>query len=67
MSRPLLAQGVSLVVSRHAEVYVEFRDAAGNVFAIAGLTLGAAEQVRDQMIDACHRAATASAPTGVVH
>jgi hypothetical protein len=67
MSRPLLAQGLSIVVSPHNEVFVEFRDAAGAVFAIAGLKLGAAEQIRDQMIDACNRAAAGSAVTGVVH
>lgn len=72
-SRFILAQGIT-VIARDDEVFVEFRDEAGKVFSVAGLTLEAATQFNERVTDVCvealnaRRQAMAAAPkSGVLH
>lgn len=69
-----LAEGVTIFV-RDDEVFIEFRDGAGKIFALAGLTLEAATQFNERLTDACveglsHRRkakAAADPKRGAVH
>ncbi len=69
----MLAEGVTIFV-RDDGVYIEFRDADGKLFALAGLELEAATQTNERLTDACvealahRRKAKAATPTsGALH
>lgn len=66
-ARPIFADGVSIVVSADREVFIEFRNQAGAVIAVAGLKVDAAVHVNEMMTDACRRALGVAAPSQVVH
>ena len=61
MTRPdlLLAAGVTVAVQHDDEVFVEFRDDAGRVVAVAGMTLEAATDLGERLTDACVEALAA--------
>lgn len=66
MSRLLLAADVT-VIDRNGGVYVEFRDDAGEVFAIAGMKICAAVDFNEQVRVACERALVGQTSSGAVH
>lgn len=66
MSRLLLAAGIT-VIDKNGGVYVEFRDAVGEVFAIAGMKICAAVDFNEQVTAACERALVGQTSSGAVH
>lgn len=67
MKTPLYAAGISVIVSADAEVFVEMRDKAGAVIAVAGLKICAAVDFNEQVSSACHRVLAGPAASGAVH
>ena len=65
-SPPLLAQDVT-VLAREDGVFIEFRDDAGAVFAVAGLEVDAAFDVTERLTDACRRVLVGRTPSGAMH
>lgn len=65
--RPLYAAGISVVVSPHCEVFVEMRDEANVVIAVAGLRICAAVDFNEQVRVACERALVGQTSSGAVH
>lgn len=66
MSDLLLAAGIT-VIDKNGGVYVEFRDDAGEVFAIAGLKICAAVEFSERVTAACERALFGRESSGAVH
>lgn len=67
MSRPIFAAGISVVVSPQSEVFVEMRDEANIVIAVAGLKVCAAVTFNEQVRVACERALVGQTTSGAVH
>lgn len=65
--RPLFAAGLSVVVSPHCEVFVEMRDDANVVIAVAGLKICAAVDFNEQVRAACERALVGQTSSGAIH
>lgn len=65
--KPFYAHGLTVVVGPDHGVYVEMRDAAGKVRALAGLKVCAAVDFNEQLTKACEQALSGRPSAEAVH